>query len=101
MTHTNSLKAYSDITDCGAKEKRRQSIVNLFKDTNNKPLRDVDVLSALFPGREDMNLVRPRLSELHRDRILKEGPTMKSPSGRQNVRTSLLVNFNIQMELGL
>ncbi len=87
--HENSLIALSEINTDGSKEKRKKAILGVFGNART-PLRDWDVLQALFPGSSDMNLVRPRVTELHGQKILIEGHKARSPYSNRPVRTSLL-----------
>jgi len=95
--HENSLTAWDGVRE--TKEARKSAIVALFRARGNAPMRDVDVLSALFPGGRDPNLVRPRITELHRERVLVEGPPGRSPHGSRPVRTSRLAAWSVQTSL--
>jgi len=89
--HQNSLTAFDEISSNGpayepsSKEIRRQAILAVY-DKAPRPMRDYDVLQKLFPGSSDMNLSRPRISELIKDKILVECGKGKSHSGNRPVR---------------
>lgn len=85
MQHTNSDQAWDEIRGTGSKERRRSAILSVFR-KSLKPLRDYDVLSTLFPNSTDMNLVRPRITELTQSGLLKEVGRGKSHTGNRPVR---------------
>lgn len=87
--HRNSLEALKQITKDGTKETRLNKVFACCK-VANKPLRDWDILKILFPEKEDLNLVRPRITELHMLNLLAEGPRMKNNSGTRKVRSSVI-----------
>ena len=96
--HLNSLFAFKQIVSDGSLNSRLLDVLECVRNSP-KPLRDWDVLQKLFPGREDLNLVRPRLSELHESGHLEEGPVMLSHNGNRNVRTSIATNNEPQQSL--
>jgi hypothetical protein len=49
-------------------------------------MTDREILNDLFPGRDDMNLVRPRISDLVRDGALIEVGTAIDPASGHEVR---------------
>lgn len=61
--HKNSLEAYYEIKNSGAKMSRTQSIIGLL--TDEKERTDRDIMIAL--GFTDMNAVRPRITEMIKD----------------------------------
>jgi hypothetical protein len=69
MMHENSLYAFAEISvdnpgyAPSSKERRASAILEVYANSK-KALSDYDVLQALFPGASDMNLVRPRISEM-------------------------------------
>ena len=96
--HNHSLEAYAQITETGVKDSRAMAILEVFKNAG-KPLRDWDVLKRLFPESDNLNLVRPRITELHQMGHLVEGPPMKNQTETVNVRTSLPAKPDIQQTL--
>ena len=96
--HSHSLEAFNQITAEGSRDTREKRILNVLS-TSSEPLSDYQILQALKPKSDDMNYVRPRISDLYEKGILTEGPRTKSHDGRRNVRTSLIKNFNNQLEM--
>jgi len=98
MVHNHSKAALIDISESGVKSKRRNQIVAVFLKNYNTPLTDFEVLAELFPGSDNMNRVSPRLTELHKERILMEVEPGKTPSGRK-CRRSKLVHYDHQLSM--
>ena len=98
MAHPNSIKALEEITDDGSKEARKKAI-KIVLANSSKYMRDYDVLQVLFPGSSDMNLVRPRITEMHKAGTLIEGPKATSHMRSTPVRTSDLVNKQLTLNL--
>ena len=53
----------------------------------NRPLTDRQILEDLYPGSDDMNRVRPRITELIRERRLVEDMEIEDPKTGERVRT--------------
>jgi len=100
--HNNSLAADKLITDDGTKDKRRKAIIEIFVRAQ-RPLSDWEVLQRFKPGSDNLNLVRPRISEMYGgpNPVLEEGPPARSHCKNCNVRTSQLVSIKRQMKLTL
>jgi hypothetical protein len=98
--HENSLIALSEITTSNSKRARVKAIIKVLSQAK-KPLRDWDILKKLFPDSTDLNLVRPRITEMYRHPyfLLIEGEKEKSHSGNRPVRTSMLVTRSFQLNL--
>jgi len=98
--HENSLEAFAQITRTSEKERRRGLILEAYKRVGNRPLTDAEVLALCFPGRENINLVQPRITELRDDGILIEIPRGgRSADGSRSVRTTYLKTFDPQISL--
>jgi len=87
--HNHSLIAFNQINQNNSKRDRINAIKDVFK-AHTRPLRDFDVLQILFDGESDMNLVRPRITELHNSGFLIESKKAVSPYGNRPVRTSII-----------
>lgn len=98
--HKNSLEAYRKITEEGSKNTREKDILTIYSNYN-RPLTDYEILQNFKPGSDNLNLVRPRITELHQKGILEEGPPIKSHMGRLNVRTSKIKDFEEQLQTSL
>jgi len=96
--HNHSLEAYNQIITTGAKDTRSAKILDILS-SFGRPMSDYEVLQVFKPGSDDLNLVRPRLTELHQKQILIEGPRTKSSDGRRNVRTNKIKGFEKQLSL--
>lgn len=80
--HANSINAREAIkTDA---QRRCEMIINYL--VRQGPSTDRQVLNGLFPGREDMNLVRPRISDLIRVGTLIEHSEVRDPKTGRKVR---------------
>jgi hypothetical protein len=53
----------------------------------NRPMTDRQILNDLFPGRDDPNLVRPRISDLIREGALIEAAEQVDEKTGETVRT--------------
>jgi hypothetical protein len=95
--HGNSKKVFKEIKKEGIVNSRLRDVLEVCK-SSGRPLRDYDILKKLFPDSDDMNLVRPRISELHELGHLIEGPSALSISGR-SVRTSIAKDTEHQQTL--
>ena len=84
--HTHSKEAYRSIMASGAKASRTRAILEIFK-RNSRPLSDYQILQKFKSGSDNLNLVRPRITELHQMGVLVEDIPIKSHDGNRNVRT--------------
>jgi hypothetical protein len=66
--HGNSIEAYAD--DIHKLSKRAQEIYS--KLCRHGKMTDRQVLKTMFPDSDDMNLVRPRLTDLKKQRFIVE-----------------------------
>lgn len=79
--HTNSLEAYDHITAIGSKETRLEDILEVFQ--SGRAYTDRQAHQKLFPGSDDMNKTRPRISEGIAKGLLEEiGKTRDEETGR-------------------
>ena len=67
--HGNSLAAR--VSTRKETAERKAAIIQCLTSAGHS-MTDRQILNALFPGREDMNLVRGRISDLKKDGILRE-----------------------------
>jgi hypothetical protein len=86
MIHQNS-RASLKRTD---KEKRKAEILSVFERENNKPMTDREI--AKYLGYGDLNSVRPRLTELIADKVLREYRTVICPVTKRPVRQTMLAD---------
>lgn len=86
MIHSNSKEAFKAITESGRKENRKRDIIEFFLKDRATYFADYQICFGL--GFADLNKVKPRLSEMHKEDVLEEGPTVKSHDGSTPVRTS-------------
>ena len=100
MIHTNSLEAYKQIMTNGSRDTRLKAIFEILI-KSNRFMSDYEVLQKLKPGSDNMNLVRPRITEAHQSYILEEGPPRKSHDGNLNVRTSRIKATLIENQMEL
>jgi len=96
--HTHSLEAFDQITADGTRDTRSKKILEILS-SFSRPMSDYDVLQVFKPGSDDLNLVRPRITELHDKHILEEGMRTRSSDGKRNVRTSMIKNFKQQVSM--
>ena len=75
MVHKNSMIAIKDIRKSGRAELRKKAITRIF--SNGGEYTDRDVLHILFPSSDNMNNVRPRITELICDGILENTYDMR------------------------
>lgn len=75
MIRENSLYSFKKLNSDGTRLKRREMILSLFEN-NDCRFTDREVLKILFPGKDDMNLVRPRINELLKDKKIEECGTV-------------------------
>ena len=92
MMHTNSLIAYDElIPTLSAREGFILDIIVKAK----KPMSDWDILQVFKKGSDNLNLIRPRVSDLHDKKVLIEGAPARSHTKNMPVRTSVL-NFEVK-----
>jgi hypothetical protein len=84
QVHQNSIEAFHSIED---KANRREVVLDVFK-RKQAPLTDRQVKNLL--GLDDMNLARPRISELVKSGDLVEMGSMKCPFTGKKVRLTAL-----------
>ena len=87
MIHSNSKEAYKAIMCNGSKDSRAKEVLKIIESAG-RSLSDYQVLQVFKSGSDNLNLVRPRISEMYKNGILEEGPPVKSHEGNTNVRTS-------------
>ena len=95
--HQNSLESYREGTK-GAFKTRSQAIFNTFY-FGRKELTDREVLRALFPGSDDLNKIRPRVTELTKNGVLEEAGERLEGSLRVRVSRVKFPQTDIQMDL--
>lgn len=96
--HQNSLSSHRVIENDGSLGKRAQSILDILT-AAGRPLTDYEVLQKFKPGSDNLNLVRPRITELTERGFLAEGPARKSHAKNCNVRASRVIKFRVQQSL--
>ena len=87
QTHPNSKEALENVYNLSSKHMQ----VYLVYRQNTKPLTDRQVKEKL--GLDDMNEVRPRISELLKENILTEFKNVKDEKTGKTVRTVSLNPF--------
>ena len=85
--HQNSLSSHRVIENDGSLGKRAEAILGIIT-AAGRPLTDWEVLQKFKPGSDNLNLVRPRITELHKQGKLREGPPARSNTKNCPVRTS-------------
>lgn len=84
--HENSRQSYREL-GCDGSD-RRALVLKFFRDNHPGAYTDRQVMDAIYPGRGDLNLVRPRITELTESGHLREvGSVRCSVTGRM-VRVS-------------
>ena len=94
MIHKHSIETYQSIMDSGAKDSRKKAVLEIIQ-SNSEPMTDYEVLQCFKSGSDNMNLVRPRISDMHHSGVLVAGPPTKNERGYP-IRTSILP---LQLEL--
>lgn len=91
MIHRNSLEAYKMIMADGSKMTHLKQCLQIITGSRS-PIGDYDVLQKVKPGSDNLNLVRPRITELYKllPGVMIEGPPTKSHYKDCNVRTSMI-----------
>jgi len=97
--HRHSLKTYDQILRDGSLTKREQAVLKIIV-ASKFPLRDFDILQVFKKGSDNINLVQPRITDLHGRGHLIEGPPGRSPYKSGPVRTSI-VNFKVEKQVGM
>ena len=85
--HDHSLSSHRVISRDGSLGKRTEAVLSIIKSAG-RPLTDWEVLQKFKPGSDNLNLVRPRITELHKQGKLREGPPARSNTKNCPVRTS-------------
>ena len=96
--HDHSLSSHRVISRDGSLGKRTEAVLSIIKSAG-RPLTDYEVLQRFKPGSDNLNLVRPRITELHDLGRLKEGPPARSHMKNVPVRTSLPAGEQAQQSL--
>jgi len=94
MIHKHSIETYQSIMQDGSKETRKRALLEIIE-SSSEPMTDYEVLQSFKSGSDNMNLVRPRLTDMHNSGVLIAGPPERNQGGRR-VRTSILP---LQLEL--
>lgn len=95
--HLNSILSYEEIIPT-LNGKHKEIVEIMLKVT--RPLRDWDILQKYLEGSNDMNEVRPRITELHQMGVLVEAGNVRGHKGNRSVRTSIL-NFEVKQQTAL
>ena len=82
--HSNSLSAYKTITGDGSRSSRLSMILEVYQD--GRHYSDREVLQRLFPESDDLNKVRPRVSEGIQAGLLEECGSIRDGVTGKNVR---------------
>lgn len=86
--HQNSRLAFEAINRDGTKKTRSEMILEVF--AGKRKFTDYQVLQKLKPGSDNLNFVRPRITELIQSKKLREcGNVMDARTGKQ-VRVVML-----------
>lgn len=88
--HAHSRKAY--LNTVNLRRDRRGIILGLYQDSPARGFTDREVLERVYPGSGDLNMVRPRITELVDDGELIEDGRMKCPTTGKTVRVTRLAN---------
>ena len=94
MIHKHSIETYQSIMQDGSKETRKRVLLEIIESAT-EPMTDYEVLQCFKSGSDNMNLVRPRLTDMHNSGVLVAGPPTKNEHGYP-IRTSILP---LQLEL--
>ena len=89
--HKNSTEAYKKIMFSGAKATRLRAVLEIIS-KSDIPLTDYQILQQFKSGSDNLNLVRPRVTELHglKPAIVEEGYPANSHENGMTVRTTKL-----------
>ena len=87
--HNNSIEAYKSIMHSGAKASRAQAVLQICLNNPN-PMTDRDILNCFKVGSDNLNLVQPRITELHSKGILVESISVIDHITGKTVRTSFI-----------
>lgn len=96
--HKHSFTAYQEVK---LSVSQRESLILKVIREVDKPLRDYDILKLVYPNSENINMVQPRITELHQKGILIEDKPGRSPFGNRPVRTSVIAPPEQQQSLKL
>ncbi len=81
--HSHSLAAHEHHQD---EHKGRKGLILECLALRCKPMTDRQILEALYPDSDDMNRVRPRITELVREGRLMEAGEIEDPDTHETVR---------------
>ena len=95
--HTNSLIAHKEITKTGQRKTRRDLVQEVYQAQDK--LTDRMVLNVLFPGSDDCNKVKPRISELLLMGLLEECGKIRCPITGKQVRLVKVAGDTNQVEM--
>ena len=95
MTHINSREAYESTQTLRAR--RREDVLRVFQLAEN-PLTDRAVMHKL--GYDDMNMVRPRITELIKSKRLRQVDKIPDFKTGRSVRAVELRTGQLQFVLG-
>lgn len=82
--HENSRASYRDTVNL--RQDRRGIVLGLFQDNPHTAFTDRQALNRLYPGSNDMNMVRPRITELIESGELIERGSVQCPVTGKSVR---------------
>lgn len=82
--HGNSRASYRDTVNL--RRDRRGIVLGLFSDNPNQSFTDREVLARIYPGSGDLNMVRPRITELIESDDLIECGSVSCPVTGKTVR---------------
>jgi len=85
--HEHSITTHRVKSQDGTFGRRTTAVLGIIK-AAGRPLTDWEVLQKFKPGSDNLNLVRPRITELHKMGELREGPPGRSNCKSVPVRTS-------------
>jgi len=96
MIHENSRQAIKEITTSGERKNRAEQILDIFKEYGF-PMTDRGVLMRLFPGSDNLNLVRPRITELINKGQLQEVGNVMDFKTQKQVRSVYLTKDQMNL----
>lgn len=83
--HANSVESFHGSKN--AISDRRRAVLEVYQARPGLALTDRQVLAHLYPGKDDLNMVRPRITELIEEGLLVETGRMKCLVTGKMVRT--------------
>lgn len=93
MIHSNSIKAYHELTP--PHKQQKYHVIYDILDIFGKPMTDREILKYMYgPEEKDMNLIRPRLTEMKELRYITECGKTKDTLTHKTVRLLRITTIN-------